>query len=211
MILKLIAELTATCLHSHDHECSSCKDLNSVLDDIENAISDSVSTLTHDQHDDITYTFRQAVSAIKTWKAHQLRSIQQDKARTDLLSKLEPNEIFVTQDWAMKFLPQKYRETQADWFGKRGISWHLSVVMRKTSQGAFLHQTLVHVFERCSQDSDAVIPIMEHTLRCLKAENNELTTVYYRQDNAGCYHSAAMLTACHLMEKTTGIKVILGK
>ena len=31
----------------------------------------------------------------------------------------------------MKFLPQRYRESQADWFAKRGISWHIIVIVRK--------------------------------------------------------------------------------
>ena len=200
--------LGTKCKHQHDHQCSSCEELKSVLDEIERGIADSANSLTPDQHDDITYSFRQAKSVISSWKAHQLRSIQQDKARFELSTKLEPNEVFITQDWAMKFLPQKYRETQADWFGKRGISWHISVILCRSSSGALLHQTLVHVFEKCSQDSDAVIPIMEHILRCLKSENKELTKAYYRQDNAGCYHSAAMLINCHLLKKATGIKVI---
>jgi hypothetical protein len=110
------------CTHQHDHICLSCEELTTVLDDIKAAVSESASYFTPDQYDDIRSTFEQAVSAIHAWKAHQLRSIQQDKSRTDLLCELEPNEILITQDWAMKFLPQKYRETQADWFGKRGIT-----------------------------------------------------------------------------------------
>ena len=35
-------------------------------------------------------------------------------------------------DWAMKHLRSKYRESQADWFGKRGISWHIATAMRKS-------------------------------------------------------------------------------
>lgn len=149
------------------------------------------------------------MSAIHAWKSHQLRSIQQDKCRTELLNKLEVDEVLITQDWAMKFLPQKYRETQADWFGKRGISWHVSVAVCKTSAGKFLHQAFVHIAERCSQESSAVVAIMEHTLRSIKDENPEIRTAYYRQDNAGCYHSAEMLFSCPLMENTTGIKVNL--
>jgi len=60
-----------------------------------------------------------------------LRSIQQDKVRTSVLENLETSSILITQDWAMKFLPQEYRETQAYWFAKRGIAWHISVVARK--------------------------------------------------------------------------------
>ncbi|CAB4033229.1 Chromatin modification-related YNG2, partial [Paramuricea clavata] len=140
-------------------------------------------------------------------KQHQLRSIQQDKARTDILAKLGENSILSTQDWAMKFLQQKYRETQTDWFGKRGISWYISVVVRWLADGKLQHQVFVHIVENCSQDTDVVIPIMQHTLTELKKENPNITSAAYCQDNAGCYHSGPMLAACCLMEETTGITV----
>ncbi|KAL9984234.1 hypothetical protein ACROYT_G006507 [Oculina patagonica] len=35
----------------------------------------------------------------------------------------------------------------------------------------------------------------------------EITSAALRQDNAGCYHSAAMLSACRLMGEATGIDV----
>ena len=195
------------CDHKHDYVCLSCEELKTVLGDIKDAIADAEDHLTSVQHDDIRFTFQEAISAINAWKAHQLRSIQQDKARTDILRELGSNEVMITQDWAMKFLPQKYRETQSDWFGKRGISWHISVVVRKTTSGQLLHQVYVHIVANCSQESNAVIAIMEHTLRSMKDENPEIMKAYYRQDNAGCYHSAETLTACHLMESITGIKV----
>ena len=51
-----------------------------------------------------------------------MRSANQDRARTDALEKLDEKTVLIVNDWAMKFLPQKYRESQTDWFGKRGIS-----------------------------------------------------------------------------------------
>ena len=104
----------------------------------------------------------------------------------------------------MKFLPLKYRETQTDWFGKRGISWHISVVVRRETGGNLQHQAFVHIAKNCSQDSNVVAAIMEHILRNLSNEHLEITTAYFRQDNAGCYKSAAMLEPCPLMQKTTG-------
>ena len=103
----------------------------------------------------------------------------------------------------MKYLPQKYRETEADWFGKRGISWHIGVVVRRATGGELEHQAFVHSVHNCSQDSNAVVAIMEHTLRSLKLEHSELKTASFRQDNAGCYHSATLLASCHLLEKAT--------
>lgn len=153
------------------------------------------------------FSCQQAIQAIDAWKSHQLRSLRQDKSRIDMINELDKSTVLITQDWAMKFLPQKYRETQSDWFGKRGISWHISVVVRRTAAGQLQHQAFVHIAKNCSQDSDDVASIMEHTLRHLKSEHPEITAAAYKQDNTGCYHSAAMLTACHFMEKETGIRV----
>ena len=53
--------------------------------------------------------------------------------------------------------------------------------------------TFVHVFQSCSQDSNAVLAIMEDIIGKLKAIMPTLETVIYRQDNAGCYRSRAMI------------------
>lgn len=172
--------------------------------EIESALSSS--QLPEDSRDDLVYTFREARQAIDSWKAHQLRSIQQDKARTSLLESLDSVSVLITQDWAMKFLPQKYRETQADWFAKRGISWHISVVVRRHAD-KLQHQAFVHIVENCNQDSEVVVNLIRHTLQELKIQHPEVTTAYLRQDNAGCYHSVTMLAACEAMEEVTGIKV----
>lgn len=107
----------------------------------------------------------------------------------------------------MKFLPQKYRETQTDCFGKRGISWHNSVVVKRNTDRKLERQAFVHIVKTCSQDSNAVVAIMEHTLHNLKTEQPEIRTAYFRQDNAGCYKSARMLAACRIMRKKTRINV----
>ena len=41
-------------------------------------------------------------------------------------------------------------ESQTDWFAKRGISWHISVVARK-HQGNLQSQSFVHIVENCDQ------------------------------------------------------------
>ena len=161
--------------------------------------------LTDEERDNLIYQYQQAVQAIDAWKAHQLRTTQQDKARTDLLDDLDESSVLITLDWAMKFLPQKYRETQADWFAKRGISWHISIVVRKIN-GKLQHQAFVHIAENCSQETDDVLVIVEHLLHVLKADHPEIQNAFLRADNAGCYHSVAMLSGCKLME-ATGITI----
>ena len=68
------------------------------------------------------FVVAQSKKNIEPWKAHILRFINQDEARLDILKALDDSSVLVVLDWAMKFIPRKYRESQADWFGKRGLS-----------------------------------------------------------------------------------------
>ena len=112
----------------------------------------------------------------------------------------------IVNDWAMKFLPQKYRESQADWFGKRGISWHISVVYRRLD-GVLQWQGFIHIIESCNQESSSVVKIMQDVIRTIKLENKEISGAYFRQDNAGCYHSSSTILSCPLISASTGVKI----
>lgn len=72
-----------------------------------------------DDRDEALHVFLTAQRAIHIWKCHQLRSVQQDKARLDVIDLLDDETVLIVNDWAMKFLPQMYRESQTNWF-KRG-------------------------------------------------------------------------------------------
>ena len=113
----------------------------------------------------------------------------------------------MTNDWAMKFLPQRYREAQSDWFGKRGISWHISVVVRRIN-GQLQTETFVHILQSCNQGDYTVILLLEHVLRTLKTDNPEIKYAYFRQDNAGCYHSATTIAAIPAIQLSSGVSVL---
>ncbi len=68
------------------------------------------------------FVVAQSKKNIEPWKAHILRFINQDEARLDILKALDDSSVLVVLDWAIKFIPRKHRESQADWFGKRGLS-----------------------------------------------------------------------------------------
>ena len=120
--------------------------------------------------------------------------VHQDTARTDIIDSLQEDSVLIIQDFAMKFLPTQYRKKQADFFGKRGISWHLTVCQSK-QRGELVAQTFVHIIESGLQDSHTVVTVMEHVLKTLKQEHSEFTRAVYRQDNAGCYHRANTILA----------------
>ena len=125
----------------------------------------------------------------------------------DVLDRLDEKTCLITNDWATKFLPQRYRETQSDWFGKRGISWHISMVVRRFN-GQLQTQTFVHILQSCNQGSSTVILLLEHVLRTLKTDNPEIQYAYFRQDNAGCYHSATTIAAIPAIQLSSSVSVL---
>ena len=53
----------------------------------------------------------------------------------------------------------------------------------------------MHVFEKCNQYNGTVVAILGDVFRQLTSIAPEINTIYLRQDNAGCYHSATTLLA----------------
>ena len=49
-------------------------------------------------------------------KGHIVRAINQEKSKIDLLDNLTVEQILVVMDWAMKWLPQSYRDSE-------GVVW----------------------------------------------------------------------------------------
>ena len=109
-----------------------------------------------DTKEEMEFTVKKAKKHILAWKAHLLRSINQDEARLDTTEALNETSVFLVQDWAMKFIPRKFRKRQKDWFSKKGLSWHITVATRHDSEQLEM-MTFSHVFQSCSQDSYAVL------------------------------------------------------
>lgn len=194
-----------SCDHAHDECCNQCKALAAALNDITEKVKQATYPSV-DDHDEAVYLTESAITAIKNWKCHILRSANQDQARTDVLDLLDEKSVLIVNDWAMKFLPRKYRESQTDWFGKRGISWHISVIYRRI-KGQLQWQGLVHIIQSCSQGSPAVVYIMEDVLKTIKKDHPEVSTAYFRQDNAGCYHSNETITSCSVISQSSGLNI----
>ena len=72
-----------------------------------------------------------AVQKIQFWKEHILRTVHQDTTKNIILEEMKPNQVLIIMDWAMKFLPVSYRETQSKWFGKKGRPWHVCAAIFK--------------------------------------------------------------------------------
>ena len=182
------------CPHDHLDTCDRCELLSSVLADIQDALEKMFdSNVSRDVIEELVFIEGQAKQNILAWKAHLLRSVNQDEARLEAINALDESSVLLVQDWAMKFLPRKFRESQSDWFAKRGISWHITVATRRTENKELQMMTFVHVFQTCNQDSCAVLSIMKDVIGKLKLHLPQLRSVFYRQDNASCYHFGATI------------------
>ena len=152
--------------------------------------------------------FQQAKDDVMAWKAHQLRSVNQVQAKFDVLDILNRDSALLVMDWAMKYLPRKFRESQCDWFAKCGIPWHITVVLTRPYQsGPLEKQTIVHVFQSCPQDSVAVTAILRDVFVTLKEQRPELEKVFCKQDNAGCYHCGSTIAGSTSASGVLGVKV----
>ncbi|CAB4011594.1 hypothetical protein AWC38_SpisGene58 [Paramuricea clavata] len=58
-----------------------------------------------EKREDLLYDLREASEDVFWWKTHILRSVNQDKAKEDMIKRLDENTVLIVMDWAMKFLP----------------------------------------------------------------------------------------------------------
>lgn len=79
-----------------------------------------------------------AVAKIADWKSHILRCVNQDRSRLHTLESLADGNAMLVLDWAMKFLPLLHREKQSDFFGQKGFSWHVAVLIYKENETSTL-------------------------------------------------------------------------
>ena len=100
-----------------------------------------------------------------------MRSVNQEHAKEDILEKLDKNLCPLVMDWAMKFLQIRYMEKQSDWYGKSGLSWHISRVTCQSQSGTTEVISYTHLFDQCTQDCYAVTSVVEDLLRLLKVMN----------------------------------------
>ena len=200
-------DLQEQCSHEHTLCCPNCDDVTSCLSKMHLIVKDdrTLNFYSKEQQDDLLDDIQKASETINQWKAHIMRSVNQECAKQDILAKLDPSSCLIVVDWAMKFLQLRYREKQSDWCGKRGLSWHISSVISRSQSGTTEVISYAHLFDQCTQDWYAVTSILEDLLNLLKVNNPLLERVFLRSDEAGCYHNSSLLAAMRDVASRVGI------
>ncbi|CAG2218847.1 unnamed protein product [Mytilus edulis] len=137
------------CNHTHSLHCDRCQILKEIELKLKILIANFEDTDLKEEH---TKRLSDATTQIYNWKSHIVRTVNQDRFRINMLESLETHQAMLVMDWAMKFLPLKYREKQTDWFGQRGKNWHVTVCIFKDQENAMKHKTFTHVLDSAKQD-----------------------------------------------------------
>ena len=190
------------CHDNHDSICENFDTLRNVIRDIEEKAESKDITCDAPQRGDLLYDVKKAKGHVEEWKAHVFRSENQDLAKQDA-----SNSILIFLAWAMKFVQMKYREKQSEWFGKRGINWHISSVVARNTTGSLEVTSYAHLFDACTQDWFAVLSINENLLHINKAVRPSITEAYLRSGEAGCYYNNFLIAALKDVGQRAGINI----
>lgn len=154
---------TPVCNYEHDSKCDRCELLPTLFREVRSVIG-SVNC-SAEERNEIEYEISQSIQNIEAWKAHLLHAINQDAARHEILENHDTRALLVVIDCTVKFLTKKFRESQSERFGKRGIPWHGSIALGRNTNDETELLTFVHAFESCNQESSTVLAIIDDVFR----------------------------------------------
>lgn len=139
---------------------------------------------------------------------HLVRERWSKQVREDIMWSLGLDEVMITIDWAMKWLPMRQLETQREWFGQRGLSWHCASVIRSTDGGKTFEISYIDfVMREDGQTWADVLQALQHILSLVKMEFPAITKVKLFADNAGCYSSNMIYANLRTLGDPIGIKI----
>lgn len=134
-----------------------------------------------DLKEELQHDLTQSRTHINNWRSHIVRNVNQNRAKLDTISNLQNNQVLLFMGWAMKFIPVIDRESQCEWFGKRGLNWHVTAVCKKGAGTDDISvQCYVHLFDSYTQNCFAVASILEHVLKIMKERDSFIDEAFVR-------------------------------
>ncbi|CAC5357185.1 unnamed protein product [Mytilus coruscus] len=126
---------------------------SNMFDKIRQVINSS--TTSEKLKEEFNKDFDDSIIKIENWGAHIVRTINQDSWRLERLGSLLQGQGIIIMDWAMKFLPQRFREKQ----------------------------TALHIM--LGKIGLLLFPYYGHTLMAVKQQLPDIKEISLRSDNAG--------------------------
>ena len=127
--------------HTHTEVyCDSCRKLSEVLNKVQNFVNEV--EVEQEEKSRMLHQVGVAINHIDSYKKHVIRIVHQERVKNEIFDDMPNDErsVFCIMDWAMKWLPRAARESQAQWFGKVGVSYHITV--------CYVHRRNTAIFQR---------------------------------------------------------------
>ena len=124
------------------------------------------------------------------------------------------NQVYVVMDFAMKWLEKVGRETQPEWFAKKGMSWMAIAYERMIQvEEEWMIVTEVHIQvlnNTTKQDSTSVVALVLASLKLFKVMHPEIEEAIFSADNAGYYHCEDTIKQLWSQRKSVPGMTLLG-
>ena len=171
--------------HEHQDVCEQCLSLFLTIEAVEKhaVVTDDI-----ELKQELLNDIKLGRTYIIEWMCHVLRGVQQEKAKLYAISQLNPSCGFWLSDWALKVIPSMFREGQRYYFGKKGMSVHVDVLLIKAVASSELMKSVYFTtIYRCDQGIIDTICIAEHVLKEIQKDHPNIRQLFRKTNNPGCY------------------------
>lgn len=194
--------------------CSHCAGLTDFFTELHSVIESLPSSVTPSIRDALEIRLSSCERSVKMYMAHQIRTINQSDRIDSMCDNLKSDEGMLVVDFKQKVAPQHHRESQQNYFGKRGMSWH-GCMLTYCDPETITQETRdkkVHYFDQIIendtvQDFTSVACCIESALFCIKNQFPFLKRLILVSDNAKCYSGNGLLGVIAALSVTSGIKI----
>lgn len=195
------------CTVPHSETCPDCVGAFLLLDEI----GEELASYSGTDSESVAFDFSCAKDDLLSWISHVLISVLQDESQKLAFQELEEGEhvFFWLSDWAMKFLPTYFHESQFLFFGKKGFSIHIDVFLRKINSTKELQKFVyITIIQSSNQNLAQTMRVSDIVVKQFKMDHKECTKLLKRSDNASCYSGNGVFDALHTLTKKHGIELV---
>ena len=156
--------------------------------------------------EDTFYNISTSTNNIQDFVKHLMRDAQQKKAKVAAFEEINEETGFWLKDFCQQVLPQKFREGQKEYFGKKGMSLHVDVFFVNRNNALKKHVYMTAIY-RCDQGTSSVISLADKVLNQFCTDEPGIRTLYAKSDNAGCYHGNYSAESIYHLYKEKNIQL----
>lgn len=187
-----LLEENANC-KSHAELCNTCFERYLLFHDINALVNDSSLPESRKVH------YAKQLDSIKakaqTYIAHLVRGKYQKLQFVKAINDCSPGHAIAVCDYMMKLLLQKFRESQKDWYAKKGVSVHGCMFFFRSGASSDIKIEIHDLFLSgdCTQNWYFSASALEATFKNFAALHPNISKVSLWSDNGPHYHNTSFI------------------